>query len=54
MDYTYLKSEDKSEGDSVEEGMPILVLKDRKTKAIVVNVAPEKGVNASAVKKLPQ
>ena len=46
IDYAYM--EDKSE----DRGMPILVMKDRKSKSIAANVVPEKGVNQYAIKRL--
>ena len=46
VDYAYM--EDQSEN----RGMPIMVMKDRKSKSIMANVAPEKGANVYAVKRL--
>ena len=45
MDYGYMESKNQ------EKGMPMLVMKDRKTKAIYANIVPEKGLNPYAVKR---
>ena len=37
-----------------EIGMPILVMKDRKSKMVYANVVPEKGRNKYAIKRLAQ
>ena len=45
IDYAYLgKSKDKQEDEHKEEdGMPMLVMRDRKSKAVMANIVPAKG-----------
>ena len=46
IDYMYMEEKDKES----QRGMPILIVKDRKSKTIKAEVVPEKGVNEFAVK----
>ncbi len=46
MDYTHTRSEQEREE---EKGMPIVVLKDERTKMITAKAVPSKGVDAHAV-----
>ena len=52
------KEEDKHDGEETAEdegnasGMPILVVKDRKTKMVFARVVPEKGTHPYVVKRL--
>ena len=52
IDYMYLKAR---EGDeTIEEGQPILIMKDRKSKTITAHVVEHKGANENAIKRLGQ
>ena len=44
IDYAYMKSG--MDKDMEESGMPIMVVKDRRSKTVFANVVPEKGVNS--------
>ncbi len=46
LDYTYMDSEQEKEED---KGLPIVVMKDEKTKMITAKVAPSKEVDAHSV-----
>ena len=52
VDYMYMKSSDQEE--TKEEGQPIMVMKDRKSKFITAHVIEEKGENPYAIKRLGQ
>ncbi len=58
VDYMYMNDDREREGrkdrDDRELGMPIMVIKDRKTRAVYAHVVPAKGNNQHAVKKLSQ
>ena len=58
IDYAFLNDkEDKTKtigDDEDEKGMPILVIKDRKSKTIRARVVPEKGAHSYAIYKLRQ
>ncbi len=45
-DYMYMHSEEEKEE---EKGMPIVVVKDNKTKMVMATVVPSKGVQEHAV-----
>ena len=49
IDYMFMGDQ---QGKEEEKGMPMLVLKDRRTKVLWARVVPAKGVNAHAVKQL--
>ncbi len=49
MDYTYTHNEQEKDE---ERGMPIVVLKGEKAKAITAKVAPSKGEDAHAVESV--
>ena len=66
VDYTFMGEEEKTDAEEREGkaeesgrerkeiGMPILVMKDRKSKAIYVDVVPEKGRHPHAIKRMAQ
>ncbi len=46
LDYAYMRSE---QGKEEEKGMPIIVVKESKTKRVIAQVVPSKGVQECAV-----
>ena len=52
IDYMYMKT---GESDEItEDGQPILVMRDRRSKIVTAHVIEEKGANEYAVKRLSQ